>query len=387
MPIHRTADGRYLFAIDDPADGNSVFYDTSTEPWTVLADRLSYEAGRGDPAPPPPDPPPDIIIPAPPMPTGAHIIHVTSFGDGELVNRGYSYWPQAWLETPTSAIVFCGHADGRSRFWRVDLRSGTVVRLGALLGYGGTGEGWYWDREGWIYLTDGPRLRRVHPFGGGDRVIFSIEESHPGCRLWQAHSSDDGTVHSATVQRITQDGPYENLGTVVFRAGDQLWFPAQQPLDESQVTPDGDWLVIKEGNDNRIVHIPTGHERWIRDKEGAVGHSDCGPGFVIGEDDQHGACVIWDLVAWTVRVLFPTWNMGHISVKGGRRLLSGPQMLSLVSLEGSLDGSAITPVAEHGMMSDGTYDTQVFANLDHTGRVAVFMTNRYGRLDMCVLVL
>jgi len=40
----------------------------------------------------------------------------------------------------------------------------------------------------------------------------------------------------------------------------------------------------------------------------------------------------------------------------------------------------------HGMVGGG-YDFQVNANLDPTGRVAVFMSNKEGRMDAWLLVL
>jgi hypothetical protein len=280
--------------------------------------------------------------------------------------------------------MFCGHADGHPRFFHVDLNTGYVERLGSLVPYGGTGEGWYLDGLGRIYLTDGPHLHRYDLAIGLDEVIFSIEQTHPGCDLWQTHSSDDGSTHSATVRQIVSDGPYPYLGTVVFRNGVQDFYPAQQALDESQVTSDGRFLLIKEGNDNRIISLDrTADYKRITDAEGALGHSDCGPSFAIGEDDQHGACVRWDFDTMRRTELFQTWNMGHVSVRGGKCLLSNATSLALVGL----NGSGLTPLIEHGMVSDGSYDTQVFGALDSSGRVATYMSNVAGRLDQYLLIL
>src|SRR4029077_5476730 len=142
------------------------------------------------------------------------IIPVTSASDGEFVPRMYSYWPNAWIHG-RAAYVFAGHADGMPRFFKVDLTSGNVERLGSMLGFTGTTEGWYWTADGWIMLCDGARLRRVSPFTNEAPVVFDISESHPGCILWQAHSSDDGQTHSATVKQIVSDGAYPAIGTVV----------------------------------------------------------------------------------------------------------------------------------------------------------------------------
>jgi hypothetical protein len=119
---------------------------------------------------------------------------------------------------------------------------------------------------------------------------------------------------------------------------------------------------------------------------GAVGHSDCGEGIVIGEDDQHGACVLWDLRQPLLqehrRELFKTWGLGHVSVRGTRCLLSGALWLSFVAL----DGTGTLPIAAHGMTGEG-YDFQVFANLSPDGSVACFMSNAAGRMDLYLLPL
>lgn len=371
----KTRDGRY-WAVDQD-DENFVVYDMESGEPVPAWDRWSYEALN--PKSQIPNPP----IPADPVPVlsqGFRAIKVTNELDGDLLNRGYSYWPSSWV-SGASVYAFVGHADGQPRFYLIDVPTGTVTRLGPLLGYDGTGEGWYFDSDGYVYLCDGPRLRRVNPFVGDDRVVFDISSEHPNCRLWQAHSSDDGQTHCATVQQIVSDGPYPNLGTVVFRKGRQEYYPAQGTLDESAITSDGAYLVIKEGNDNRVITLGSRETRWLRDADGAVGHSDCGPSLMVGEDDQHGECVLWDLRKPLVpehrRRLFSTWNMGHVSVRGGKCLLSNDDHLSLVHL----DGGGVTPLLEHGMKGSG-YDFQVQGTLDPTGRVATYVSNAAGRMDL-----
>lgn len=378
MPeILRSRNGRYLAA--DQEDGNFVVYlaDTMTPIWGSM----QYEAGHEVILPPASEPP---VPPAPTVPIPAvgagRVIRVTDERDGELLPRMYSYWSNAVI-IGLHAFVFVGHAGGSPKFFDVDLVTGTVVRLGSPLPYLSEGEGWYWNIEGSLYLLEGPRLRIGNPFTGDDRVVFDISETHPGCRLWQAHSSDDGRVHSATVERIVSDGPYPRLGTVVVYEGRQMFFPGDGALDESQVDRGGEFLIIKEGDDNRIITLRSRETRRLSDADGAVGHSDCGDGFVVGEDNQHGACVLWDLrqplTPGNRRTLFSTWNMGHVSVRGDRCLLSDGTHLSLVAL----DGSGVTPLLEHGMTGGG-YDAQVKANLDPSGRVATYMSNVAGRLDV-----
>lgn len=325
-----------------------------------------------------------------PHPSVAGVVRVTNAGDGEMVPRQYSYWPNAWVNDIANAVyVFAGHADGRPRGYQIDLETHEVWPFDMRVRYAGTTEGWYWDAEGWLYIIDGPRLRRVNPFTGVDRIVFDISDTNPGCDLWQAHSSDDGLTHSATVRRVVSDGAYRKIGTVVSHHGGQGrdFFAATGDLDESQLISDGTFLVVQEDNQNRIIELATGTSIVLRQDEGAVGHADCGPGYIVGEDDHHGACVRWDLQVplppENRRELFRTWAMGHVSVRAGRCLLSNQTHLSLVDL----DGSGLTTLIEHGMVSDGTYDTQVKANLDPTGRVACYMSNQYGRMDVFILVM
>jgi hypothetical protein len=331
-----------------------------------------------------PKPPPAPV----PSPGASAVIRVTTADAGELVPRFYSYWPNAWVNDLTKMVyVFAGHADGQPRGYTVDLETHDVGTFDVRVRYTGTTEGWYWDADGWIYIIDGPRLRRVNPFTGVDRVAFDISDTNPGCDLWQAHSSDDGRTHSATVRRVVSDGAYRKIGTVVARDDRREFFSAQGDLDESQITTDGAFLIIQEDNHNRIVDLASGNSMLLQQNEGAVGHADCGPGYIVGEDDHHGACVRWDLAVplphQNRRELCKTWNMGHVSVRGGRCLLSDSTHLSLVGL----DGSGVTKIAEHGMVSDGSYDTQVKANLDPTGRVACYMSNQYGRMDVFILTI
>jgi hypothetical protein len=390
MPEIRSDDGRYLLAVQ--GDGNVVVYDRATPVW----DRWSYEAGQ----PQAPAPPPSAAdTPAPPIPSitsdpvatpsanPGRPIRVTSAADGELVPRMYSYWPNAWVDGNT-ATVFVGHADGRPRFFKVDLGGGGVERLGPRVPYTGTSEGWYWNSGGWVHLCEGPRLRRVHPFSGQDDVLFDISDMLPNCVLWQAHSSDDGEVHSATVQQVSSSGAWPKIGTVVCRNGRTQYFAARGSLDESQVTADGSFLVIKEDDDNRIINLATGEERMLRDGDGAVGHSDCGAGIVVGEANlpEPGACVLWDLRQPLTldrrRTLFNTWNMGYVALRGERCVHSDATHLSLVDL----NTGRRTPVVAHGC--NGTdYDSRVKANLDPSGRVACYMTNSDGRFDVWVLPL
>jgi hypothetical protein len=300
-----------------------------------------------------------------------------------IVNRSYSYWSNAWLGPDDVALVFAPTNSGPV-LYAVDLTDGTSRRIGPLNGYGGTGEGMYWNADGTLAVLDGPRMRRLKPITGASEVLFDISERFPGARLWQAHSSADGQVHSATVQRIVSDGAYPKLGTVVWRRGELHWFPSAGALDESQIDKSGEYLLIKEGDDNLVVMLEQNHAYTIRDDEGALGHSDMGSGFAVGEDNIHGACVRVDLRTLERRELFSTWNLGEVSIRGNRCLLSDATNRNLALVD--LETGDRRVLLEHGMTGSG-YESQVHGNLSPCGKVAAFVSNRTGRLELYVIVL
>lgn len=342
-----------------------------------------------EPPPPPPEPPSGPLQPPPPV-QRTRLFQVTTEVDGPVAPRTYGYWSNAWVEPGGETIlVFCGLRNGPA-FFRVYRRSDLVEPLGRWnMPYGGETEGWYWDLQGWIYMAVGPRLLRIHPGTGEEQVVGDISGLYPGCDLWQPHSSLDGSAHSATVRQIVSGGKYPNMATVVFRPGSVDRYPAQGDLDESQISPDAQDLVIKEtledGLSNRFIRVGAADGQRIRKAEGAIGHSDLGPGgLLIGEwsppaGSEHGQCVRWDLqpgVPPRRRELFPTWNLGHLSYQAGRWLRSDGQRLSLLDP----DTGQLTPLWDHGMVITGSeaYDFQTGANLDPSGTVVCFRSNNGG---------
>lgn len=313
-------------------------------------------------------------------PVGNRIILVSDHGP--FHPRMYSYWSNAWIASNTTVWIFAGHVDGRARFFLVDPRDGDAQEANVSVSFGGTTEGWSWDSGGRIYLCDGPRLLRVNPFTGDEQVVLDISSTFGGCRLWQSHSTDDGRSHCATVEQPTNDGPYRRLGTVAVRDGRISFYEATGDLDESQVTEQ--WLIIKETRalklDNRVINLDTGADYWLLDENGAVGHSDCDGGVLVGEDDYKGECILRSLHERSWLPLFSTWNMGHISLRRSVCLRSDHEHGQLQRV--ALDGSGLTIVHQHGVVTND-YDRQVRANLDPTGRVACYMAN--GAIYLLVL--
>jgi hypothetical protein len=409
MPLFTTPDGRFVVAWETAGegDGNSVIYDRGAHlerPWPGEAvwDRFSYLRSIGeDPQPtlPIPQPPPNV---PPPHSVAPKVLQLTNpLLDPNVLNRIYTYWPNAWVRG-TVAYVFYGNADNYPGFLSVDMVTGEVTHLEAwskAFPYRGETECLYWDREGRICFPQGPRLMRVSPFTMESEILVDISQTHPGCDLWQAHSSEDGRVHSATVRRIVNDGRYPSVGTLLVRNGEQHYFaPTRGEIDESEVSPNSRWLLIKEGTDNatdnRIIEVETLEERLILEADGAVGHSAFDGDWLIGEDNIHGACVAWDLNSVLFpqarREVFRTDNMGHLSIRNGRWILTTPDAIIWVRWSVAA-GATMTHLEDHGMKvldPNRQYDFQVFANVDLTGSVVIFVSNRgIGRNDVFLLVL
>lgn len=360
--------------------------------WDTRApNRSNPPPPAGDPpvvTTPLPDPAPGPAEPS--IPGGLTIWPVTTPADGPTLNRGYSYYPQAWV-TGDAAYVFAHRADNHPLFFSVVLATGQVTPLGALLdpyGYLGEGEGLWWNAIGRIYLITGSCLSMVNPLAREDITVLDITGSHPGGELWQAHANRFDTAFSATVRQRVEVGSYPKIGTVFQRNGQQTYLKAEGELDESQIDASGRFGLIKETFirdrprlDNRILDFVTGSDQWLRDEDGAMGHSDMGEGEVFGEDDQQGAAVRMSLSNLADRrPLFSTSNLGHLSYRNGTLLLSDHTQLALVNR----DTGQITHLLDHGMPYDpDNYNSQVFGSLDPSGRVATYWAN--GILYLVVL--
>jgi hypothetical protein len=187
--------------------------------------------------------------------------------------------------------------------------------------------------------------------------------------VWQQHSSFDGAVHAMTVK---DPNTWRKVETLVSYRGSEMTFKAEGALDESNLTKDGEWLVILEDNFNRVIHLASRSEYRISQEEGAVAHNDTGHGFIVGEDDAHGACVVWDLGERRRRELWRTWNMGHVSFRNGRLLASNDTSIFVVDVGSSL----ITATMQHGLhVNPRDYDTHVRANLSPCGQRASWIGN------------
>lgn len=367
--------GRYYAVQQD--DHNFVVYELPS--WKPVWDQWSHEASHGHPDPPPtPDPPTPGPTPGPVPKFDFKVIPITDDTQGYIPRREYSYWAHACVIGDTTYVLTCA-SDGHPKFFRVDA-AGNVTSMGPMVGYTGEGEGWYFDRQGRLYIIQGPQLHRVNPFNGQDEVVFDISDKYGNHNLWQAHSSDDGNTHCATVRENSNDfNPH--VATVIAQGNRKTYVPAMGKQDESHITADGGFCIIEEDDNNRIVSVKTGAEQLILDGDGALSHIDCGPGYMVGEDNIHGVAWKIDLPSLQRTPLEQTWGMGHVSVQNNRCLLSNQSSLMWMDL----NGNGLTHVLDHGMVGSG-YDYQVKANLDPTGSVAVYMTNQGGSPNQAVML-
>lgn len=374
----------YWRVIDERRVWGTLRHAMETE-WPIAGQPPSIRPPTPDPQPVPPILSPGPQLPTDPPPPLSQQPRLIRVGEG-FRPRMMSDRANAWVDGDV-AWVFGGHADGDAHLFRVDLRNGASARVPWPFPYGGETEGWYWTPDGRIVLLHGPRLRRVDPLPGSrrtgqDELLLDISQTNPGWDLWQPHSSDDGQTHSATVRDTANplpNGRYPYVGTVTLHHGKQDWWPKIGVLDESQVSRNGRKILIKEkregSDDNRVIDFDTRDTRWLKDMERALGHSDCGPDFVVGEADKPdpGAMVIryLDRLTEEPRILLHTINMGYVSARGGRIAWSNDTHISLVDPS----SGAVTPLVEHGASAGSDYDKRPKGNLDHTGRVIVYMVD------------
>jgi hypothetical protein len=319
-----------------------------------------------------------------PAPYGTRGIRLTNQGNASAGcdPRLYSYWSCVNNHRGYGHLfVVVGRRGGQAPILlRVEKASGSVTTVRELPMIG-TGEGCYFSDTypTRFYFLEHASLRHVDVDSGHIATVFTFDTKL--YHLWQAHSSANDRVHSATVK----DDSDLDIGCVVCRDGVQTFIPAAG-LDECQIDKSGRYLVIQEHNDNRFIDVGSKLTRFVTNAEGAVAHCDVGEAFVVGEDDQHepGALVKWDLAAWRGRELLwqaPGWGpgMGHVAVRDDLALLSSNWSGELLSI--SISGRyAPRPVAP-GMISGGDYDHQLRACLDPTGEYACWIAFIAGRFD------
>ena len=258
-----------------------------------------------------------FTFPSPYRTTGVRLSNDSDCGGADCVLPvGYSYWSNINNHAGSDTmLIFLGlnrqKGGGGPTLFSYKKSSGQTTNLGPLFAADqplswSTGEGWYFSatRPNALYIHDGPRLLRYDVVAHTFETAFDAGAQFGSDKyLWQAHSSADDLVHSATLR---QSSTYEMLGCVVYSEATRraTWFPKKGDFDECQVDRSGRWLVIKEnvdgvnGEDNRVIDLQSGAEQVLTDPNGASGHSDMGYGYLISEDNFNrlpGAVRRWNL--------------------------------------------------------------------------------------------
>src|SRR5690606_8833486 len=210
---------------------------------------------------------------------------------------GYSYWNNINNHAGSDTMLIFLGLDRRSggpgpSLFSIHKPTGETRNLGPLFPATSpfswySGEGWYFShtRPHALYMHSGPRLLRYDVKTREFATVFDAAATFgPNRYIWQAHSSADDRVHSATLRDTKTYAP---LGCLAYREDVGQWYFAARvgDFDECQVDKSGRWLVIKEnvdgryGEDNRVIDLETGEERVLLDEKGAGGHSDLGFGY------------------------------------------------------------------------------------------------------------
>lgn len=256
-----------------------------------------------------------FTFPPPYNTVAIRLTNATDCGGTDCVHPvGYSYWRNINNHVGSNTmLIFLGLDKARGghgpTLFSLNKVTHEVRNLGPLFERTSplrahSGEGWYFSatRPTTLYLNEGPKLLRYDVVTKQFQTVFDVGPRFGRDKyIWQAHSSNDDRVHSATLR---QDGTWDMLGCVVYREDTQrfLYYPKQGDYDECQIDKSGQWLVIKEnldrlyGEDNRIIDLSTGIETILLDQDGAGGHSDNGYGYLVADDNRHklsGAVRIW----------------------------------------------------------------------------------------------
>ncbi|HET9267724.1 MAG TPA: hypothetical protein VFO31_06150 [Vicinamibacterales bacterium] len=253
-------------------------------------------------------------FPAPYGTTGVRLTNAADCGGTDCVAYvGYSYWrnSNSHIGRPEMLIVLgldrSAGGPGPSLI-SYDKQTDRVRNLGPLFADSSifshaTGEGWYFSATKpyalYAYLVGDPRLwrydvqaRRFESVPAMDLGRCPRPNVCPanGTFILQPHSSDDDTVHSATVQ----DASFSALGCVVYRSRFtqfQFYAPRQGfALDECHIDKSGRWLMLQEVDgvgltQNRVVDVSRRTVVTIDDPNGSLGHLDMGFGYAVGADN------------------------------------------------------------------------------------------------------
>jgi hypothetical protein len=385
-----------------------------------------------------------FTFPSPYGTTGFRLTNGDDCGGQDCVKPvGYSYWNNINNHAGSDTmLVFLGLDRNKGgtgpTLFSVDKRTGETRNAGPLFPSTSSysyhsGEGWYFSytRPYSLYMHSGRRLLRYDVQTRTFQTVFDVTAQFGTNRyVWQAHSSADDRVHSATLRDSTT---YAYLGCIAFREDLQQFYfaPRIGNYDECQIDRSGRWLVIKEnvdarnGEDNRIIDLETLTERVLLDENGAAGHSDLGFGYMVSADNWNpkpGAARTWrfdldvqggepvasvpgqgtlvyHLTSWAAavghfahgnaRAGVPLEDQLVCSSSASRQLVPRVNEIVCYRLDGSRDTLVVAPnLTNLDATGGGTddYNQLPKGNIDPTGQYFIWTTNAgSGRLDAYVV--
>jgi len=375
-------------------------------------------------------------FPPPYRTQGVRITNASDCGGRDCVDYvGYSYWRRTNNHVGSGTMLILVVLD-RNRggpgptLFSYDKATDAVTRLKPLFDGSdvmswAAGDQWYFSATDprMLYVNDGPKLRRYDVVARRWSTVLDVTTRTDlfgrDRVVWQAHSSNDDHVHSATLKDRTTNA---ELGCLVHQetTGRFSYFPSQGiGYDECQIDKSGRWLLIKDkvvndpktDVDNRIIDLSTGKETVLLDRDGAGGHSDNGFGYMVAADNWNplpGAFRLWKFgqapLAGTVVYRNVNWTTiapNHVSHANARRDLppekqyvcgsgaareDGPRSNEIVCfyLDGSMRVFVVAPVMTdmEGPGGGNPYAKLPKGNLDITGRYFMWTSNMGGaRLD------
>lgn len=260
-----------------------------------------------------------------PDPWLSYATRVTTDEQGKLLEPvGYSYWRNINAHKDRDFLtIMLAFRDVGPCIFTIKKDDGAPKFIKPL-DIHHTGEGLYFSAHypNILYGAVDNTFYRFNIETGQAAVVFSEQLEH---YLWQCNSNFDETVHSATLR---DKATYNMLGAVVYNetTKQRFFFPAIGEFDECQIDHSGKHLLIKEtyangsGESNRIINLDNLDISTISDKDGAVGHSDMGYKYVVGEvdvDPAPNAVEMMSLLNFkrTLQYYGTQWStgVGHVS--------------------------------------------------------------------------
>jgi hypothetical protein len=338
------------------------------------------------------------IIPTPPIPP----ITISPSSNSTILNTpiliakgvnpiGMSYWRNINQHKNQSDLKVILSKNDQLTLYTVDKSNLSVVNS-ENLGITHTGEGVF-------FSSSNPNIIYV-PF---DEYVawFNVETKENGIvltgqgyKIWQLHCDYSEKIWSMTLK----DNNYNIVEWGVYKDEYLKTYDLKGKIpDECQIDKSGKWLLIKEDDDNRIIYIPTGVERFISNQNGALGHGDCGFEFAMGENDYSQFAGALDIIKFEdgshINIYSSgIWNMGYVSYTNAKDantntcLMTTPKELILINIDTKI-GRVICPNLTDIDSYPGKdkYPARAKANLCPNGQYAAWTAYVNGSMN-CYLV-